>query len=110
MKLFIDTSNPDFAILELHEGKNIFQHKFKSKHNLSERLIGEIKKFLEKRKFKLTNLKKIDVKSGPGYFSRLRSGVATANALAYSLHLPQKLIHPIYNKSPNITLPKKRVS
>ncbi|MBI4449746.1 hypothetical protein HY634_01690 [Candidatus Uhrbacteria bacterium] len=53
----------------------------------------------------------IDVVPGPGTFSRVRLGVVTANALAWSLGVPLivrgkrvRIATPVYGKPPNITL------
>ncbi len=126
MILFIDTSDYEQVQLALVK-KFIVWHKFGSK-NLSEQLLVEIKKFCKKQKVGLNQLKKIAVVVGPGGFSRLRTAVATANALAFGLKIPviglskhqvpenlselasfksQKMIQPIYDKDPNITLKKK---
>ena len=73
----------------------------------------------------LKKLEAIYVVSGPGAFSALRIGVSTANALAWSLHIPVmelkvdqdisqvkiskefKPVIPKYGKEPNITKAKK---
>ncbi len=126
MLLFINTSEFDIAELALVSDKVIW-HKFGAE-NLSEQLLPEIKKFCSKQKVALIDLKKIAVVTGPGSFSRIRTGIATANALAYSLkiaivgleknQIPQNLVNlktfktkkmavPAYGKEPNITISKK---
>ena len=83
---------------------------------LSERLLLELKQFLEKHKVTLSELERILVNPGPGGFSTTRTGVATANALAFALGIPvaeypsgiiKDVILPIYDKAPNITRPRK---
>jgi len=126
MLLFIDTSDFESAALAL-VNQQIVWHKFTSR-NLSEQLLVEIKKFLKKQKLELKDLTKLAVIIGPGGFSRIRTAVATANALGFSLDIPivglekpnqpadlkkllvspsQKMFQPAYGKEPNITLAKK---
>jgi tRNA A37 threonylcarbamoyladenosine modification protein TsaB len=125
MILFINTSDYEQVQLAL-VGKSIVWHKFNSR-NLSEQLLAEIKKFCKKQKIGLSQLKKIAVVAGPGLFSRIRTAVATANALGFGLniqvlglnknkvpenlselefHKNQKMTKPIYDKNPSITLKK----
>ena len=127
MILFIDTSDYDLASLALISDK-VISRRFASR-NLSEVLLREIEKFCKKQKTTLRQIKKIAVVTGPGGFSRIRTAVATANALAFGLKIPvialsklkipedlsqlkllpaQKMAEPIYDKQPNITMSKKR--
>ena len=87
----------------------------KSVPELSERLLLELKQFLKKHKVALSDLQKIFVNPGPGGFSTTRTGVATANALAFALDIPlaewpsgivKKIVLPKYDKLPNITIGK----
>ncbi len=106
MKLLIDTTNPEFASLTLSGGEKPIAHIFKTDRNLSEKLIPEIQKFLSKQKIKLTDLKQIDAAGGEGHFSRIRTAIATANALAYGLDINQPILKAAYSAEPNITLAK----
>jgi tRNA A37 threonylcarbamoyladenosine modification protein TsaB len=106
MVLFIDSSDREMVRLDLARDKTRVTHIFQTDHNLSEKLIPEIKKFLQKQKVKLNQIKKIEVMAGPGPFSRIRTAVATANALAYALQLKQKMVQPVYDRQPNITRSK----
>lgn len=101
--------------LEDSLGKRISRHE-RRVFQISENLLPEIGKFLRKHKVALKNLKKILVNPGPGGFSSSRTGVATANALAYALDIPaaeypsgkiREIVLPKYAKAPNITRPKK---
>lgn len=125
--LFIDTTDKEFVNLALVRPGQTINHIFKAGHNLSEILVPEIKKFLAKQKVKFSSLKKIGVVAGPGHFSKVRTAVAVANALAYGLHIPvvgiragqkfdwqksagQKgsgMVKPIYDRKLNITVSKK---
>lgn len=87
---------------------------------------SEILRFLTKKITK-ENISKMIVVRGPGMFSRVRSAVAIANALAFSLHIRligikkqekaynfrrvvkhegHKMIEPFYGKKAHITKPK----
>ncbi|MEJ0021613.1 MAG: tRNA (adenosine(37)-N6)-threonylcarbamoyltransferase complex dimerization subunit type 1 TsaB [Candidatus Doudnabacteria bacterium] len=128
MLLFIDTTDQDSAKLTLISNSKTIDHIFKVSHNLSEVLIGQIQTFLKKQKIKFADLDKIAVVTGPGHFSKIRTAVAAANALAYGLGIPvvsisaglkidwqqlakqkgKRMTQPQYGREPNITLPKKR--
>lgn len=107
MILSIDTTDPQRVSLVLTQGNKKTTHIFQTDHNLSEKLVSEIKKFLLKQKVKLNQLEKIEAPSGQGYFSRIRTAVATANALAYGLKINQKIIQSVYSGQPNISVPKR---
>ena len=102
MILSIDVTEPEIVKLSLDN----FKHEYKSTR-LSETLLSEIQKLIKKNKLTLQNIHEIKVNKGPGHFSRIRTAVATANALAFGLNLNQKIVKPIYDKAPNITLAGK---
>jgi tRNA A37 threonylcarbamoyladenosine modification protein TsaB len=103
MILLIDTSDYDLTRIALVDKQVL--HEFQSA-DLSEKLVVEIKKFLEKNKVRFQDIKKVEIKTG-SHFSRTRTTVAAANALIYALKLPQKMFEPKYDREPNITLSKK---
>jgi tRNA threonylcarbamoyladenosine biosynthesis protein TsaB len=128
--LFINTSQTDLIQVKLiKEDKIIAQAESRERFKQSELLLGLIDKVRGTKK-----LTAIAVVSGPGAFSALRLGMATANALAWSLRIPiievsaeeaisdEKLfdilkdktinkdfkpIVPKYGREPNITTAKK---
>lgn len=134
MLLFVDTTGHDETRIALLGSEEVW-HKFQTR-DLSEKLLPEIKNFLKKQKTKLEDLKKIAVVTGPGGFSRTRTGVAVVNALAFGLNIPivplelnnvpastaggpadlskllksktQKMVEPYYDRQPNITLSKNK--
>lgn len=126
MMLFIDAHDAQVVNLILISGDFFAEHHFAGE-NLSEQLITEIKKFLAKQNIKMADLKKIGVVVGPGHFSKIRTAVATANALAYGLQIPvvgikagqkfdplkllaqkgSRMVKPFYDRQPNITVLKK---
>jgi tRNA threonylcarbamoyladenosine biosynthesis protein TsaB len=122
MILYINTSKTDLIEVKLILDNKIIKESI-SHENLrqSELLL----KMIDKVVSNLKKLKAIYVVSGPGAFSALRIGVSTANALAWSLHIPVmeleadqdisqvkilkefKSVVPKYGKEPNITIAKK---
>lgn len=101
----------------------------------SEKLLPAIDKLLRKNKAKPMDLRGVAVVTGPGGFSSLRVGLATANALGYALKIPVvgvkvnefedlddlnkigwsrlkkvkvgEIVVPFYGREPNITHVKK---
>ncbi|MBI4049621.1 MAG: hypothetical protein HY395_02275 [Candidatus Doudnabacteria bacterium] len=119
MTLFIDTTDNDLVTIGLIN-KKIAKKTWQTKW-LSETLLPTIERFLKLQRVKFQGLKKIVVVVGPGFFSRIRTGVATANALGYALNIPiagvrqgfrrlkfGKAALPYYAKFPNITRSKPR--
>ena len=127
MILVIDVSSKQYAKLGLLSENQAFWHKFLADYNFSQKLPLEIAKFLKKQRIKPVNLQKIAVSGGNGPFSRTRSAVASANALAFALNIPiipilalnpafvwkklqkiqpQTIVLPLYDRDPNITISK----
>ncbi|MBI2356032.1 MAG: tRNA (adenosine(37)-N6)-threonylcarbamoyltransferase complex dimerization subunit type 1 TsaB [Candidatus Doudnabacteria bacterium] len=128
MILFIDTTDNDFVRIGLVRNSKFITKQWQTR-KLSETLMLEIKKFLSRQKVNFQDIKRIVVVVGPGFFSRTRTGVATANALAFALAIPvagikqnqipkdplkfnrlkyKNSVLPYYEKAPNITKPKRR--
>ena len=103
MELRIDTTEHGRLRLVLVQRSVPIYQLEKKVDGLSEHLLPELKKFLRRNRVELPALKKISVNRGPGGFSSTRTGVATANALNFALGLSDKIIHPKYDKAPNIT-------
>ena len=128
MLLFIDVTDPkinSLALVTLNETKWL---RFLGDHT-SENLIPQIKKILIKNKRNLKDIEKIAVVVGPGPFSKIRTGVAVANALGFALNIEsialersriphklqdllkkpgEKFVKPVYDKEPNITKSKRK--
>lgn len=64
------------------------RHVFSYTSRFSDKLTDHIMKALEKSGVRASDLSGIGVITGPGSFSAVRYGVATANAFAYGLNLP----------------------
>lgn len=124
MILFIDSTDNDLIQIGLLLGEKFATKQWRTKF-LSKTLLPQISSLLKKYKHDFSDIKKIVVVRGPGFFSRTRSGIATANALAYALGIPmagvkasqvpkdfqkldklkwQKIVLPYYEKAPNITI------
>jgi tRNA threonylcarbamoyl adenosine modification protein YeaZ len=129
MLLFLDTAGMEQTSIFLLDKKAIRAHSWPSKMSQQESLHSEIAKFLKKSKVDLKNLSAVGAVTGPGPFSRVRSGVVTANAFGYALQIPvvgirklgenlnfqsimkmkgAKSISVYYDRKPNITKPKKK--
>jgi tRNA threonylcarbamoyl adenosine modification protein YeaZ len=125
MILFIDTTDNDVAEVALFDGRKTLSEKFASLPH-GEDFAALIKKFLKTKKISLKDIDKIGVKTGPGFFSRLRTGVVAANALAFALNIKivpvvgkidyKKIVKaigtdtvaPAYGRGPSITRPKHK--
>jgi tRNA threonylcarbamoyladenosine biosynthesis protein TsaB len=130
MMLFLDTSVPEQTFLFLLDEKGLKKiHVWPSKFTQSETLHEEIGTFLSKNKVTWPQVKKIGVVIGPGFFSRVRTGVVTANTIGYALNIPvvgikklgtginfnavvklkgTKSVPVFYDRKPNITKSKKK--
>jgi len=128
MILFINTASttPEIGLV----GKKIEDRmKIKGEKHLSQTLLPGIQLIFNKNKANLGDCRAIAVVIGPGGgFSRVRTGVAVANALAYTLGVPlrglveedvpsnlkdlqrlkfsKKMVLPKYGRKPNITTRK----
>lgn len=115
MELLVDTTQKGQIVFEILEGRTSLARFEKITARLSEEILSLLQKFMSKNKVKLRDVKKILVNPGPGPFSSTRTGVATANALAYVLAVPlaewpsgriKEAVLPKYDRVPNITRPK----
>lgn len=130
--LYINTAGDEAKIGLIEESNSKFIT-FGPKQKFSEKLLSKIDKLLKDSNVNPQKLSAVAVFRGPGSFTGLRIGIATANALAFSLNisvieisetnlknLPQKIIQkfcskkftkivtPFYGRPPHITRPKKK--
>lgn len=120
MILYINTTQGHNIEIAIKKGDRILaKRKFSAKYRQAEKLLPSIKEVLEKNKFKLSDIRKIQVVNKGDEktsFTALRIGVVTANAFGYALGVPvigsqmsdvgfQKfdIVEPVYSKEPNIT-------
>lgn len=122
--LYIDTTDNDLAVLALFDGKETLWEKFEFLPS-AEDFPSLVKKFLKSHGLNFSDLSRIAVKVGPGFFSRVRTGIVAANALSYALAIPVVGVSgsvdfdkirkakpkgsalPVYGAKPHITVPKK---
>lgn len=124
MILFIDTTGTESKIsLRLASGEVLAEKIWPAKQNQSEELLLEIEKLLTSRGHTKEDLSGISVIVGPGSYTGIRVGVATANALALAMAIPitgfridaqgraikvdnsELYAVPYYSKPPHITKP-----
>ena len=135
MILLIDTTDPEYIWIGIGKGGSIiFTRRFSARYRQAELLLPAIQSGLRALDANATALRAVGVVSGPGPFSALRSGVVTANAIAFALGIPviglrgAKLrnrqhflaavkkrlstapafisVLPVYGKTPSITVTK----
>ena len=100
MKLYIDTSSNQKTIVRLGDKQmtktsNVWK---------SQAVLPMVQSLLKKTKQSLTDITEIEVNPGPGSYTGLRVGVATANTLGYVLKVPVngkrvenlEIVEPIY--------------
>ena len=86
MYLFIDTTAKEsFEIALLDDERVIKKKRIKSIRQHSEKLLKSIDALLLSAKSSLKDIQGIIAVKGPGSFTSLRIGIATANALAFAL-------------------------
>ncbi len=99
MYLYINTTeNDSFTIAVFDKKRIIKKKKVKSQKKHSEKLLKSIDSLLSGAEIKLSQIIGIAVAQGPGPFTSLRIGIATANALAFALGIKIAAI----NKSQNL--------
>lgn len=76
------------SVAVFFQGKLLGEITWKGKRDETEKLLKTIERLLKKTRLSWKKLTGVVVVSGPGPFSALRIGVATANTLAFSLKLP----------------------
>ncbi len=87
MYILVSIEQNDKFSLALGDKESFCVKEVNKPYSQAELLLKTIDEILNKKKNKLTDLKAVFVVSGPGQFSALRIGVATANTLAYALKI-----------------------
>lgn len=129
MILAIRTDKPEAELTLLDAGVVLATHSWLAHRQLADTILSSIETLLATEGKDFTALTGVIVFAGPGSFTGLRIGSATANALAYSLRIPvvatsgtrwqqegvekistgnvDAIALPEYGGEANITLPKK---
>lgn len=111
------------------QGKILAEKNWESGRQLAEELLGRIITLLVSQSAGLADLTGLIVFQGPGSFTSLRIGIASVNALAYALAIPNvgakgenwadegakllssktrpQIVTPIYDRGPNVTSPRR---
>ena len=89
--LSFDTSSGDLSIA-LKSGTGLFEKFISQGFKHSENLAGEIKKLVETAGIEMDKLDLIVCVEGPGSFTGLRIGMATAKGLSFSLGKPMTAV------------------
>lgn len=88
MILAIDTSTRVSSVALVEDGRVIAELNQDTRLTHSERLMPQIKQLLDMAEKKRSDLTAIAVSIGPGSFTGLRIGMATAKTIAYALGIP----------------------
>ncbi len=102
MFLYLNTASYEKIILALIDNKGavLKLKKIKAPYQQSEKLLSAIEKLkIKSQKLKVKELKGIIIVAGPGSFTSLRIGLATANTLAWACQI--SIIGVKYKNSPN---------
>ena len=86
--LALDTTTDISSIAVADESGLIAEHNFAHKMDLSRRLMPNVMALLKDCGLQMNDLQAVGVSLGPGSFTGLRIGVATAKTLAQALDLP----------------------
>lgn len=98
MYLYLDTTERDsFQVALVDKGKVLKHKTVLSVRAHSEKLLQTINRLLVQSKKSVKDISGIAVVRGPGSFTSLRVGVATANALSYALAIPVVGVKPSCN-------------
>ncbi|MDP8233118.1 MAG: tRNA (adenosine(37)-N6)-threonylcarbamoyltransferase complex dimerization subunit type 1 TsaB [Candidatus Zophobacter franzmannii] len=88
LKLAIDTSSTSGSFAFAKDDEVIFEHYFKVKITHSETLLPNIDKALKSLGYKPSDINKLLICIGPGSFTGMRIGLATAKGISYGLKIP----------------------
>lgn len=86
--LALDTATRACAVGLCRDGKMLAEYKINMGMTHSEGLLPQLEQLLERTGVQKTEIDLIAVSMGPGSFTGLRIGLATAEALAYAWHKP----------------------
>jgi tRNA threonylcarbamoyladenosine biosynthesis protein TsaB len=131
MILALRTDQPEAELYLYTGGQEVDSYSWMAHRELSDTLLVKIEQLLASHQLDVSALTGIVVYQGPGSFTGLRIGIATANTLAYTRALPivgtegeswlkkglekiknlggvtGQIVIPTYGAQPNITAPRK---
>lgn len=84
--LIIDTAKRDEVRVGIKFNNEIYEKV--AKNVQSQNVLKLIDELLREKKFKLKDIKEIEVNTGPGSFTGLRVGISVANTLGFALNVP----------------------
>ncbi len=89
MHLIINTAKDnEISIILAKTAKDFKVYKKTGERKQSEHLLRLVETAMKKNKIELKKIKGLGVVTGPGGFTSVRIGVASANTLAYALKIP----------------------
>lgn len=88
LELSISTSSKNFSLAIVEEKKSLLYYSFELKPRGRTDLTSMLNEALIQLKRKASEIERIYVDIGPGGMSTVRTGVAFANSLSYSLQIP----------------------
>ncbi|MGI6728352.1 MAG: tRNA (adenosine(37)-N6)-threonylcarbamoyltransferase complex dimerization subunit type 1 TsaB [Anaerovoracaceae bacterium] len=86
--LAIETTGPFASVALINENKDILEQNSQRKLSHLQNLIPMVGNLLEKSQLQIDDITHIAVSEGPGSFTGIRIGMATAKALAQTLNIP----------------------
>lgn len=81
--LAIETTGPLASVALIDEGRNIVQHVNDTEYSHLEELVPMVQSLLKSKELNKDNVEAIAVSRGPGSFTGVRIGMATAKAIAH---------------------------
>lgn len=109
MKLSVDNTQNSLIKLTLDDAVKEITYQSPRDQDL----LKNIEDFLHEQNKTLQDLTEIEVATGPGGFTSLRTSIAIAQSLAFALQIPINgqppgtSIEALYGQEPNISTPKK---
>ena len=100
--LSIDTSTKACAVGLCRDGKILAEYKINMGMTHSEGLMPQLEQLLERTGVQKADIDLIAVSMGPGSFTGLRIGLATAEALAYAWKKPFQGVVPRLERAYNL--------
>ena len=88
LTLGLDTSTLVAGLALVEDDKLITKYYYRIKTSLSQELLPSIDLFLRESRLNLHDIDSIAVTSGPGSFTGLRIGIATAKSMSFALRIP----------------------